>query len=665
MEKLRYPAVPLITVDPFFSVWSCADTLYEETTRFWTGKRQSLIGLLNIDGAAYRFMGKVFADGSYNMEARVIEQTDVTVYPMRTAYTFENEIVRLKLTFMTPLLTDDFYLMTRPVSYISYEIEVLDGKTHEMQLLFGADASISVDNYAEAVTAELYEGGVRVGKGDKDVLSVSGDCCAIDWGWLHLYSADGFAPAVRTAKEVAWHYSDIISTHCIPAQEPDFTKPFALNEQVVYITLDKEFTVSSKECGFICAAYDDIHSLKYLDKVVDAYYKKDGDTFEDVRLKALSEYDEICARVEKAEADLLKKAEKFGKKYADIISLAYRQVIAAHKLTWDGEEVQFMSKECFSNGCIATLDVTYPSIPMFLLLEPTLVEGMLNPLFKYANTEDWPYDFAPHDVGQYPLAVAQRYGRGTRYGTIGEPFLLERQMPVEESGNAILCVYTVCHYKKDMSYFIKHKALMDKWVEYLVKYGLDPENQLCTDDFAGHLAHNCNLSLKAIMGIAAYAKMMESIGDAATAEKYLAIAKEYATNWEKTAFDGDHYRLAFDREGSWSIKYNMVWDKIFGWGIFLNEVFEREIAYYKKVMHPYGLPLDSRSDYTKSDWQMWSVRLADEDTDYMTRIVDAMWAFLNESYPRVPFTDWYFTSEPKERGSQNRTVQGGLFIPLI
>ncbi len=665
MEVLGYPAAPLITVDPYFSVWSCADTLYEETTRFWTGKRQSLIGLLNIDGAAYRFMGKVFADGSFNMEARALSQTDVTVYPMRTVYTFENEIVRLKLTFMTPLLTDDFKLMTRPVSYISYEIEALDGKEHEIQLLFGADASISVDDYAEEVTAQIYEGGVRVGKGDRDVLSVSGDCCAIDWGWLHLYSKHGFAPAVRTARDIAWHFSDIKSAHCICEEALDAEKPFALDKWVVYITLEKTFALNGREAGFVCAAYDDIHSINYLGKIVDAYYKKDGDTFEDVRIKALEEYESICARVQKAEQDLLKKAERFGEKYANIISLVYRQVIAAHKLTWDGEEVQFLSKECFSNGCVGTLDVTYPSIPMFLLLEPTLVEGMLNPLFKYAYSEDWPYDFAPHDVGQYPLAVAQRYGREKNQGAAGETLLLEMQMPVEESGNAILCVYTVCHYKNDVSYFIKHRPLMDKWVEYLVKYGLDPENQLCTDDFAGHLAHNCNLSVKAIMGIAAYAKLLEKIGESAGAQKYLAIAKDYAANWEKTASDGDHYRLAFDREGSWSIKYNMVWDKIFGWGIFSDEVFEKEIAYYKKVMNKYGLPLDSRSDYTKSDWQMWSVRLMDEDKDYMHRIVDAMWAFLNECYPRVPFTDWYYTSEAKERGFQNRTVQGGLFIPLI
>ena len=111
--------------------------------------------------------------------------------------------------------------------------------------------------------------------------------------------------------------------------------------------------------------------------------------------------------MEAAERDLLERAGKISSRYADIVSLAYRQAIAAHKLTWDGGEIQFLSKECFSNGCIGTLDVTYPSIPLFLLYNPELVEGMLNPLFKYAASPNWPYAFAPHVVGQYPIANGQ------------------------------------------------------------------------------------------------------------------------------------------------------------------------------------------------------------------------------------------------------------------
>ena len=186
----------------------------------------------------------------------------------------------------------------------------------------------------------------------------------------------------------------------------------------------------------------------------------------------------------------------------------------------------------------------------------------MNPIFKYAAMIDWEYDFAPHDVGQYPLATGQVYG-----GDDGSCKLKdEMQMPVEESGNAIICVYTICHYKNNADYFIKHKAVLEQGVKYLIDFGLDPGNQLCTDDFAGRLAHNCNLAIKAIVGIAAYAKLLEMIGDKKI-EKYIAIAKDYAKQWEKNAFEVDHYRLAFDKEESWSLKYNMLWDKMFGFGL--------------------------------------------------------------------------------------------------
>lgn len=88
--------------------------------------------------------------------------------------------------------------------------------------------------------------------------------------------------------------------------------------------------------------------------------------------------------------------------------------------------------------------------------------------------------------------------------------------------------------------------------------------RLCTDDFAGHWAHNCNLSVKAILGVAGFAEMARIKGDAATAQKYMDKARQMAIVWEKNAREGDHYKLAFDRDNTWSQKYNMVWDKALG-----------------------------------------------------------------------------------------------------
>ena len=137
-----------------------------------------------------------------------------------------------------------------------------------------------------------------------------------------------------------------------------------------------------------------------------------------------------------------------------------------------------------------------------------------------------------------------------------------------------------------------------------------------------------------------------------------------AKQWEEAAFDGNHYRLAFDQPGTWSLKYNMVWDKLFSLDLFPQKVYDLELAWYKKQACRYGIPLDSRCDNTKTDWQMWSTMLFG-DKEYTDLVVDRMWDFLCETPDRVPFSDLNYVSQPIMRGFQARTVQAGLFINLL
>jgi len=137
-----------------------------------------------------------------------------------------------------------------------------------------------------------------------------------------------------------------------------------------------------------------------------------------------------------------------------------------------------------------------------------------------------------------------------------------------------------------------------------------------------------------------------------------------AQQWMRMADDGDHYRLAFDKPGTWSQKYNLVWDQLLGLNLFPKEVARKEIAYYKTKMNPYGLPLDNRSQYTKLDWTVWTATLAESSEDF-NLFMDAVWRWMNETPSRVPLTDWYWTHDAKQVGFQARSVVGGVFIKML
>ncbi|MGQ1889091.1 glutaminase domain-containing protein [Thermophagus sp. OGC60D27] len=618
------------------------------------GKNVIAVHCHNRTGGGYVDFGLFTIDNSFHFFNRAAVQNYVKISATKTNYNFTCGPVNLDVQFVSPLLPNDLDLLARPVNYVNYSVSSNDGASHDVQIYFDATPQWAVNNEVQEI--EVSSGNMdglvylKTGTTEQPVLEKKGDDLRIDWGYFYLAAEQNEHTSATIFNSVIGRKNFVdhgVVSDGIEAHKGKMTKSMPL------LSISKDFgeISSTPSSGFIMLGYDDIKSIQYFGENLPPYWRKDNITMNEMLSTAKEEYHSVMDACSEFDKKLWKDAvDAGGKIYADLCVLAYRQSVAAHKLVKASDgTILFLSKENFSNGSIGTVDVTYPSAPLFLKYNPELLKGMLNPIFYYSESGKWNKPFAAHDVGTYPKANGQTYGG---------------DMPVEECGNMIILTAAIAHQEGNAEYAGKHWDVLTTWAEYLLENGLDPENQLCTDDFAGHFAHNANLSIKAIMALACYGRLADMLNKDELAQHYTSQAKLMAKAWMKMADDGDHYRLTFDKPGTWSQKYNLVWDKLLNLTVFPDEVAQKEIKYYLTRQNAFGLPLDNRRDYTKADWIVWTATLADSQEDFQNLIVP-LHRFITETPDRVPMSDWYMTTNAKKVGFQARSVVGGYFIKML
>lgn len=640
MAIVRLPAIPLIANDPYFSIWCPADLLTDADTCHWCGEAKPLRGTLAIDGKPYRFLGLG--------EAPAIKTLRQDVTPTATECVFAADGVELTLRFTGAALPEDLDVLSAPITMIEMRLRAVDGREHDCraELSFSAALCVYGGEKRDMHAVSYALGGKNVaflGQIAQKPLSHSGDHTTIDWGYLYLMSA---APLTSSQEGLGVCWSGSVGG-------------------------------AGAEIRAL-AAYDDIASINYFGSLQKAWCFRDGSSIIDWLRAFDARWDELHQKCRALDERVLGEAREIGgEDYALIAAAAWRHTFAAHKLIADGEgRMVLLSKENDSNGCIGTVDISYPSAPIFLKFCPQLVNALCRGVLKFAEMPVWEEDYAPHDIGRYPYATGQVYAacdRAVYRQTAGvhPPYYLypagagvynpHDQMPVEECGNMLIMLAAAFFKTGDASLVQAHRATLEKWAKYLCEYGEDPGEQLCTDDFAGHLAHNVNLAAKALVGVACYARLMEALGeDAAHWNRETARLRDSFLARAQRPGGGP---LTFDGTG-WSMKYNLVWDEILGLGLLPREYYAQEMGSYPGRMNRYGLPLDSRRSYTKSDWELWIATMAQSKEEFR-RFIAPIAAYLRETDSRVPFSDWYDTVTGKYEHFIARAVQGGLYMPML
>jgi hypothetical protein len=646
----RPPAVPLVVHNPFLCIWSCTDNLADDVTRHWTKHPHSLNSIIRVDGQCYRLMG------TQPGNVPALPQVSVKVLPTRTIYEFEGASVHVTLTFVTPALPTDIDVLSRPLTYLAWDVKAIDGQSHSVSVLFAAASELAVDSTGEKVVWDRpkIEGltVMKIGTKDQPYVQLAGDDSRINWGYAYI--AAGSDQSKGAIGSQASLLQSFVNDGSLPTED-DTRQPRAVRDDLPTMALAIDFGKVSTEPVNRRAmiSYDDVWAVDYFGKKCRGYWRRHPDMNGDkLQTVAAEQYDSLLKKCIAFDEQLMTDARSVGgDNYAYICALAYRQSLGGVGIAADpnGQPIEF-TKENTSDGNMATVDVLFPMDPILVLLSPTLTKASLAPIFAYSVSSHWRWPNAPHDLGEYPIAFGRDDG--------GEG------MPVEESGNMLILADAVSQIDGNTKFVDQWWPKATQWAKYLEQYGADPEEQLCTDDFKGRLAHNANLSVKAIVALAAYGDMCKLRGDSAEAERYTTMAKADARHWIEADGEGDHFKLAFDKPNTWGQNYNMVWDRILGLNVFPPEVYKKQIEFFKTHLQPFGLPLDSRDHLTKSDWTTWTASLADNPADFEA-LINPMIEYLNHTTARSPFVDSYVTDEINSDGMHARPVIGGVFIRML
>ncbi|MEV7422196.1 DUF4965 domain-containing protein [Streptomyces sp. NPDC091212] len=665
-RPIRPPATPLIVRSPYLSTWQAADTLTGTWPSFWNGHTTALCGIARVDGIAYVFAGSPALPGGPALG--VMTQTSLEVTATRSVYTLTGGGVTLTVTFLSPVDPGNPRRQCVPFGYMTVRAASDDNVVHTVEL--------HVDTSGEWVHGDVNTPITWAGQRTATMTVLS--CTPASPGALQengdQASGGSLVLAAPTGGGLTWRIGQDTVVRAASAAQgaldntSDTAQPRAIKDRWPVLALSKSLGSvgpgAPSEPFTVSIGHVRTPAVSYLTAPLAPWWTHYWGSWTDMVDWFNSDYPAALAAATALDKQVHDDASaaagggSTGEHYAAVCALAVRQALAGTELVDRNGSPWAFLKEISSNGNMSTVDVIYPASPAYLYLSPEYLRLLLEPALDYAENGGWPKEFCEHDLGtHYPNATGHNDGD-------------EESMEVEESANMLIMSAALVQRlpaADATSFATRHYRILRQWAEYLVGHALDPGYQNQTDDFTGFIAHSANLALKGIIGIGAMGVLAGTTGNTSDAARYRSLSRGYISQWVTLAEDssGEHLKLAYDQDGTWSLKYNGFADRLLGLDLVPVGVAAREADWYRAKAGPHGVVLDPRNQYTKGDWEMWTAGwLADRPTVRDT-LVEGVYGFADSTPQRVPFTDWYMVADATQRGFQARPVIGGMLALVV
>ncbi|KAE9397140.1 DUF1793-domain-containing protein [Gymnopus androsaceus JB14] len=657
------PAFPLAVRSPYLSAWlpsGNGTSLNGAWAQFWTGQTLGWAGFVNVDGKSYCFLGTPGVPDATFSQAT---QKSANFTSTQSTFVLAAGSVDITVRFLSPVEPSDFTKQSMPFSYMAISAVATDGSSHSVQV------------YSD-ISAEWVSGNLSL---------IANWTTTIEDVLTHQVQLETPAPFTEIDDRAQYgsaYYSTTNQASGLTYQTGEDTVVRAqfINNSKLANTLDTNYraisnnwpvsssyahdlgTVSNSETTpiVIGVGFSRDPAIEYIiaDDVLQnrsSYFLSAFSSPLDAMTSFLQDYDAALERAYTLDAQVNSDASAISTDYAGLVALSIRQLLGGIEITlsknsdgsFNTSDVLVFLKEISSDGNVNTVDVIFPAFPGLLYLNPQLVKLLLQGLFEYQATGQYPNKYSCHDLGSsYPVA------NGHNAGT-------DEAMPVEESGNMVIMALGYALKSGDNSQLSQFEDLLDQWTQFLITDSLIPNNQLSTDDFAGSLANQTNLAIKGIVGIKAMSKIAELLGDSSKSSNYSSIASSYVSQWQSlaTSSSGNHLTLNYGNDSSWSLSYNMYADKLLQLDVFPESVYTMQTEWYKTVDATFGVPLDTRHTYTKSDWQILTAGIM-TDTSVRDMFIEADVKFASSGMSSQPFADWYDTVTGDAETFRARPVVG-------
>ena len=660
LQPPQLPSVPLLIHDPYLSVWSAYPSPVIGWAQHWSGKPLPMKIIVTVDDSSYLIFGEA-ALGDTVAPTRLIDVTATT-----TRYRATTGPRAVDLEFVTPKDVRDLGSWALPASLLYFTVQSQDGKPHAVEVLlqfgpawapvgdpsraliapFGVEteagpvwglvfSSRREEPFGEAAEWPLWGQHVMIGLPEGEVETRASPAWAASVGGISvgqieaklvaaLSEAQAVAGSPGAFGELGW---DAVVGAATPARPA-----------VAFLRITNLDAIRLGRLLSDHSAYPPLWKSRFASEIeLIGYLAREREA-----LRTLA--GEVDARIDKLGAAI-------ENDYTTLLRTAYRQVLGSYSVVYDPQDGAplLINKEISSGGFTNTIDVLYPAMPFFLVLNPSLVKPQLDAVFRAIDGWYWSAPYAPHDLGRFPHLSGQAYGA---------------PMPVEESANMLLMMAAYIQATSDTEFAEAHWDWLTAWYEYLAENGLDPVEQIFTDDFTGPVARNAHLALKAVIALGGFAQMADAAGKAEVAAAARRRYSEMAEQWRAMAWTGDHIVRVYDDHSSWAIPYNAMLGRLLGLDVIPDDMWEREFAFLMNQRRRYGIPLENRFSYTKADWLLWIAAIAPtpEDRDLIINDVVSM---LTRTPDRVPFTDWYDTLSARTQGFRARPVVGGVYAPSL